>query len=241
MKKVAVVTGATGLVGSRLLSLPREASDYRRVIAMSRRPLGLVARKIELRPADFDRPGEALAGVEGTGAALDVFCCLGTTIKEAGSKSAFRRVDFDYVLALAKWAEAMNVRRFVVVSAIGADAASRVFYLRVKGEIEDALRRLQLPSLTILRPSLLDGERIESRLGERFALRASRPLGMLIPRKLRPVRAVDVAAAMLLAARASVPPSIVPSEDMHGAAERIDRHPSAAIKKMQLLRRASVA
>lgn len=108
-----------------------------------------------------------------------------------------------------------------MVSALGANAASAAFYNRVKGETEQALRALGLASLVILRPSLLDGERVERRAGERLALLVARPIRTLIPKALRPVRAADVAASMLLAARAEAPPAIVASAEMHGAAERI--------------------
>lgn len=187
MNGTAVAAGATGLVGSELLPLLCEASEYGRVIALARRPVALVHPKLAVRAADFERLADVLRDVHGARRPLDVFCSLGTTIAAAGSQAAFRRVDFDYVLALARWAKAAHARRFVVVSALGANAASAAFYNRVKGETEQALRALGLASLVILRPSLLDGERVERRAGERLALLVARPIRTLIPKDRKSV------------------------------------------------------
>jgi uncharacterized protein YbjT (DUF2867 family) len=111
-------------------------------------------------------------------------------------------------------------RRFIVVSALGADPGSRLFYNQVKGEVEQALQTLGLPSLTVLRPSLLDGRRTTTRPTERLTLLLTRPIRGLLPASIRPVRAGDVAATMLLAARADAPAELVMSAEMHGAARR---------------------
>jgi uncharacterized protein YbjT (DUF2867 family) len=137
-------------------------------------------------------------------AAEDAFCCLGTTIKKAGSQEAFRAVDHDAVLAFARAAKRAGVRRFLVVTALGADARSSVFYNRVKGEAEQALQALGFESLVILRPSLLLGDRAESRPGERAAIVASRVLGPLLrPFGSRPIEARTVARAMTALAQAA--------------------------------------
>jgi uncharacterized protein YbjT (DUF2867 family) len=134
-----------------------------------------------------------------------VFCALGTTMKKAGSEAAFRQVDYDYPLAAARAAAGAGARRYAIVTAVGADASSRVLYNRVKGELEDALRALPFPSgVRILRPSLLLGDREESRPGEAVAaalLRTTAPLfgGRLA--RYRAIRAEDVARALLSAAR----------------------------------------
>jgi uncharacterized protein YbjT (DUF2867 family) len=154
------------------------------------------------------------------GPALDVFCSLGTTIAKAGSKAAFRSIDFDAVLALAQWSRAAGARRFVLVSAMGANADSRVFYNSVKGEVELAVRREGPPSVVVLRPGLLDGARPEFRLGESVALSLIRPLKRLLPRSLQPVTAEDVAAAMLQAAASDKPPQQIDSAAIQGAASR---------------------
>jgi uncharacterized protein YbjT (DUF2867 family) len=132
----------------------------------------------------------------------EAFCCLGTTIKKAGSQEAFRAVDHDAVLAFAKAAKQAGTRSFLVVTALGADTRSRVFYNRVKGEVQEALKGVGFESLVILQPSLLLGERAESRPGERAAIVASRVLAPLLrPLASRPIEAHTVARAMLALAR----------------------------------------
>ncbi|MCU0951952.1 MAG: NAD(P)H-binding protein [Burkholderiaceae bacterium] len=219
--RCAVVAGATGLVGGRLLTRLMAAPDYLRVVALTRRPLPLHGAQLIVRPARFDALDETLHDAVLADPPVDVFCCLGTTMAAAGSREAFAAIDRDAVLALGRWAAARQARRMIVVSAVGADASSRVFYNRIKGEAEAGLQRLALSSLTLLRPSLLVGERRERRLGESLALAVSRPLRALLPRALQPVQADDVAAAMLAAARADAPPREIASAQMHGAAARV--------------------
>lgn len=216
--RAAVVAGASGLVGRELVARLLREPGYRRVVALSRRPLSLADAKLEVVDAAYDRLETVLHGVTTGDRPLDVFCCLGTTIRVAGSEAAFRRVDHDFVLALGEWARAAGAHRMVVISALGADAGSRVFYNRVKGETERDLAALGLASLVIVRPSLLAGERTESRIGERLALMATRPLRALLPAGVRPIAAVDVAQAMIDAALSASPPAVVDSAAMQGAA-----------------------
>ena len=134
----------------------------------------------------------------------DVFCCLGTTIKTAGSQQAFRKVDYDYVLALARAGRRAGAKQFLLVSAIGADPASRIFYSRVKGEVERDIRALPYRGVQILRPSFLMGERKESRLAERLGIPVARVLAPLLVgplRRYRPIHAADVARAMVRIAK----------------------------------------
>jgi len=215
----AVVAGPTGLVGSRLLAMLLREARYRRVVALSRRPLG-PEPKLEVVDADYDRLDRVLGGVTAADQPIDVFCCLGTTIGRAGSREAFRRVDHDYVLALGQWASGARAHRMITISAVGADPASRVFYNRVKGEAERDLAGLRLRSLVVVRPSLLAGQRDEFRLGERLALVATRPFRALIPAGMRPIAAADVARAMLDAALADAPPAVIDSAAMQGASSR---------------------
>ena len=217
-RRVAVVAGATGLVGSELVRRLLAEPSYR-VVALTRRPLALADPKLVQVAAEFERLSATLATVTAASTA-DVFCCLGTTIGAAGSEAAFRRVDHDFVLALGRWAAHVRARRMIVISALGADAASRVFYNRVKGETERDLAALGLPSLVIVRPSLLSGGRAEFRLGERIALTLATPLRKLIPARVRPIAAADVAQAMIDAARADRAPGVIESAAMQGAAER---------------------
>ena len=141
---------------------------------------------------DFDDLGRSAALF----AADAAFCALGTTIKHAGTRERFRAVDFGYPLAAARLARERGARHFLLVSALSASARSRVFYSRVKGELEDAVLALGYPAVTIVRPSLLVGAREEFRLFERVMA----PLGFILPRRYRPVRASAVAAALVQAA-----------------------------------------
>ena len=198
--KVALLAGATGLVGGALLDVLLEAADFSRVVVITRRPLAREHARLANRIVRFERLAEQLAGF----ACHTVFCCLGTTIREAGSKEAFRAVDFDLILALAHAARAWQAQRFVVISAVGADPHSKNFYLRTKGETEQALEQAGFTSLDILQPSVLLGARREMRPLE-LAARALAPLvNPLLVGKRRIYRGISsrtVAQAMLGAAR----------------------------------------
>lgn len=192
----ALIAGASGLVGRELLTQLLAAAEYDRVIALGRRPLALTHPKLVQVTADFS----ALEKVTADLRCDDAFCCLGTTIKTAGSREAFRAVDHAAVLALAWAAQRNGARRFFLVSSLGADAGSRVFYTRVKGETEEALQVLGFETLAIFRPSLLLGRRERPRLGERFmsaVLWLAEPLLIGRLRQYRPIEAGVVARAMM--------------------------------------------
>lgn len=146
--RVALLAGASGLVGGYVLDALLDAPDFSRVYAVTRRPLGREHPRLANRIVQFDKLETQLKGVT----CHVAFCSLGTTMKQAGSERAFRQVDFDYVLAFARAARVAQAQRFVVVSSAGANAQAKNFYLRVKGEIERALEGLQFPSLDILQP-----------------------------------------------------------------------------------------
>jgi len=220
--RIAVVAGASGLVGRELLRRLLREPTYARVVALTRRPLGLDHRLVEV-PARYNALDEVLSPAVSDGASLDAYCCLGTTLRTAGSESAFREVDFDFVVAFGRWATRHPARRLVVISALGADAKSRVFYNRVKGEMEDALRAMAPTTLVLVRPSLLDGERTEQRRGESLALTLTRPLRGLLPASIRPVQVNDVAQAMIDAALSTAEPAVLRSAALHGAAARAYR------------------
>ncbi len=170
-------------------------------------------------PARFDALDDVLAPLL-PHSPVDAYCCLGTTIRSAGSQQAFRRVDHDLVLAFARWAASVPVSRLVVVSALGADAKSRAFYNRVKGETEDDLRAVAGSSLVLLRPSLLDGPRTERRWGESLVLAMTRPVRTWLPASLRPVSVEDVAQSMITAALGDKPTAVLESAALQGAARR---------------------
>lgn len=213
-----LLAGATGLVGREMLRLALAARVD--VHALVRRPPSPSA----------DGPVPALANLHWLTVdytrlpelplATEAVCALGTTLAVAGSEAAFRAVDHDAVLAFARAARAAGVRRFGVVSALGADPASRQFYSRVKGETEQALRALEFPVLLIARPSLLSGDRDSlgqaDRPLERLGLWLTRPVARLLPSRVRPIPATVVARALLRALPASPPGvRVIDSAELH--------------------------
>jgi uncharacterized protein YbjT (DUF2867 family) len=181
-----LLAGATGLTGEHLLDRLLNEPTVSRVLAPSRRPLA--------KHAHLENPqGELLALLpQLTGKVDTAFCCLGSTIKQAGSQEAFRAVDHDLVIAFAERARALGARHLLVISALGADANSTVFYNKVKGQMEQALHAQDWPQLTIVRPSLLLGARQEFRLGERLAA----PFMRWLPGKYRGIEATVLARAL---------------------------------------------
>jgi uncharacterized protein YbjT (DUF2867 family) len=198
--KVALLAGASGLVGGFLLDALLREPDFSRIIAITRRPLAREDPRLANRVLLFDKLAAQLKGLT----CHTAFCSLGTTIRAAGSEQAFRRVDFDYVLELARVAKAAQAQRFVVVSAAAASADSRNFYLRTKGEMEEALVNMGFASLDILEPGFLLGWRREMRPLE-LAARVLMPLVnpfLFGPRVIyRGIPAQTVALAMVGAAR----------------------------------------
>jgi uncharacterized protein YbjT (DUF2867 family) len=204
-----LLCGATGLVGGECLRLLRADPAFSRVVVISRRPLppGIRDSGVEEHVVDFER----LHDYAEVFRVDQVICALGTTIKKAGSKERFRQVDFGYPLEIARMGIRQGSRHFLLVSSTGAKSRSPFFYLRVKGELEEALLALPYQSTTIVRPSLLVGERSEFRLGEELAKR----LGFLLPPGRRPIGASDVAAALVHAAKEDRPGTrIVESRDI---------------------------
>ena len=192
--RTALVAGSTGLVGREILRGLLADDSVVAVHALARRPLDARHPKLTTQVVDF-------AALPPLPSVDETYLALGTTIKVAGSQSAFRAVDFDANLAVAVAAQVAGARRLGLVSALGADPQSRVFYNRVKGELEAAIEGLGYEGLVIARPSLLVGDRSAlgqpARRGERIGLQLSRWLGPLIPDNVRPITARNVAAALL--------------------------------------------
>lgn len=194
-KRTVLLLGATGLVGGYLLNGLLNAEFCGRVITLTRSvvdPAGASA-KLDARLVDFERPETWRDQV----AADVVLCAMGTTMKKAGSRKAFRRVDFDYPLIAAQAARRQGCRHFLLVSAMGADPSARLFYNRVKGELEAAILTLEFDSVSIFRPSLLLGNRMEFRFGEAMGQALGLRLSCFIPKRYRPIHARAVAKAML--------------------------------------------
>lgn len=195
--RVALLAGATGLVGGHCLDRLLRAPEYGRVITLGRRPLARHDPRLEQHVVELDRLGTA--GFEFP-PATDVFCCLGTTMKRAGSEAAFRQVDFTYVVSLASLALGAGAEQFLLVSSLGASPKSRIFYSRVKGETEAAVTALPFEGRQIFRPSIFVGERNERRAGESLGVAVMRgtAFALIGPlRKYRPIAAATVAEAMV--------------------------------------------
>lgn len=198
--RVALLAGASGHVGRYVLDAALDAPDFGRVFAITRRPLGREHPRLANRIVQFDKLETQLKGLS----AHVAFCCLGTTLKQAGSEQAFRQVDVDYVLAFARASLAAGVRRFVVVTAAGADLQSKYFYMRVKAEVERALEKMQFESLDILQPGPILGFRSDLRLTDLAATLLMPLVNPVLTGARLPIRGIPartVAAAMLGAAR----------------------------------------
>jgi uncharacterized protein YbjT (DUF2867 family) len=216
--RTAWLAGATGLIGRELLARLQADARWQAVHVFGRRAVP-AGPKLRSHVVDFAALPNALPNAD------DLFVALGTTIKVAGSQAAFRAVDFDAVLAIARAGRAAGATRLAVVSALGADASARVFYNRVKGEMEAAVAGLGYASVTFAQPSLLAGDRKTlgqpERPGEVWATRLLAPVLGLVPKGIRPIAAHDVAAALVEAVAAGAPGvARLSSAAMQGAARR---------------------
>lgn len=196
MGKSALVPGATGVVGRELVRELCESPGYDEVEVWTRREIGFCHPKLRARIIDFEGISDIAPHKFD-----EIFCALGTTMKQAGSREAFLRVDVDYVYAAAKWGKAAGVRRFVLVSAPGASEGSPSFYLRAKGRIERRVSELGFDSLQIVRPPIILGERPDARPLERLAEAVFKLLPACVFGKFRPLSGASIARAMINAAR----------------------------------------
>jgi len=192
----ALIAGATGLVGRHILHYLLQDPEYSSVTILTRRSLGLSHPKLQEHIIDFKK-------LEGFGPVIQgnhIFCCLGTTIKQAGSQTDFRRIDYTYPLTLARIALKNHAHQFVLISALGANKNSKIFYNRTKGELEESIRELDFPGTLIFRPSLLLGKRTEFRPGEKlgeFFLTGLTPVLQGKLKKYRGIQAQTLAVAMV--------------------------------------------
>jgi len=215
----AIVVGATGLVGSYLIRLLCESEEYISVTALTRRKLEYKHEKLVERIVNFDELAESDFDF-----AQEVFCCLGTTIKKAGTKEQFEKVDVEYPLNVASLAKKRGIQHFIVISAMGANEKAFAYYSRVKGKLEKELIDLEMPRLSIVRPSLLVGDRKEFRLGEKageFALNVINPLLVGPMKKARSIEASQVALAMKVIA-------------LHGKKQKVCIYASEELATMQM-------
>ena len=196
--KTALVVGATGLIGKHLTIKLLTNNFYSKVKVLIRKPLNINHPNLEQIIFDFDSldPSKIIAD--------DIFCCLGTTMKQAGSKAAFYKVDFTYPFAIAKAALENGAKQYLIVTAMGADEKSIIYYNRVKGEIEKAISDLHYPTLLIFRPSMLLGEREEPRMGEKIGKILMKAINFIIPKRYKAIESEKVANAMLILAQKGI-------------------------------------
>lgn len=215
--RAAIVVGATGLTGRALVKQLCENEEYNSVTVIARRKLDFVHPKLEVKIREFDRLEES--DIE---FANELYCCLGTTIKKAGSKEAFEKVDFEYPLYIASLAKKRGVPHMLVITAMGANENSAFYYNRVKGKLEHDLIELNLQRLSIIRPSLLVGNRDEFRFGEKtgeVVLKIAKPFLVGPLKRSRAIEASQVAKAMIVIA-------------LHGKKQPVTTYPSQELAVM---------
>ncbi|MGN7476966.1 oxidoreductase [Solibacillus silvestris] len=215
----ALVVGATGLVGFALVKLLCDSDEYAAVNVISRRPLDFSHPKLVVKLREFDEIAD-----DDIEFAHEVFCCLGTTMKKAGSRQQFEKVDFEYPLTIAALAKNRGIGHFIVISAMGANEKSLAYYSRVKGKLEAELIQMDFPQLSIVRPSLITGERNEFRFGETVgakALKAINPLLIGPMKKARSIPAQQIAMAMKVIA-------------IHGKKQKLAVYLSDELMKMDM-------
>ena len=196
MGKTAVIAGATGLIGQELIKLLSKDNRYDKILALTRKAKASDLPKLEYVVVDFDHLPIYQEEMNGD----DAFCALGTTRQKAGSKEAFYKVDYTYIWEFGKIMAKNDTQSFTLVSSMGADKDSFFYYNEVKGKIEDAISQLDFEKITIVRPSLLLGDRTEERFGEGIAQTFSKLFNPIIPAKYEGIEASQVAKAMIKAA-----------------------------------------
>lgn len=200
--KTAAIIGATGLIGSNLVDLLLEDDYFSTVRIIVRRPQQKTDPKMEVKLVDFDDAESLKLALEGTDA---VFCCIGTTQKKVkGDKTLYRKIDFDIPVKAARFCKEAGCEKFIIVTSAGANSRSKTFYLKLKGEVEDALQTTGLRSIHIMQPGILLGDRKENRPGEKIGQAIMKLLSGLLGgslKKYRPIHAKTVASAMLEAAK----------------------------------------
>ncbi|TMI87429.1 MAG: oxidoreductase [Bacteroidetes bacterium] len=197
--KTATLIGATGLIGGELLNLVLKDDYFQTVRILIRRPFNLVHPRLEKKLVDFSDNDSLLVALDNSDV---VFCAVGTTQKKVkGDQAAYRKVDYDIPVHAGRFCKMVGCKIFVLVSSVGANSKSKNFYLKLKGEVEDEVETMGLESVHIMRPSMLLGERKESRPLEKIGQAMMKVLSFFLPSKYKPIKARDVAKAMLAASK----------------------------------------
>jgi len=211
--KTALIFGSTGLVGNTLLRRIVDNPHYRHIELFTRRNVRIKNLNVEVRQIDFDQLEESAELIKGD----DCFCCLGTTMHKAGTREAFRKVDFNMVVKIAGIASRNGVRTFIVISSLGANSSSSNFYLRTKGEMEEAIQKIPFEKICILRPSIITGKRSGFRLGENIGILFAKILSplMLGPlKKYKPIKTKVLVKAMMKLANTNQKKTIFESNEL---------------------------
>jgi uncharacterized protein YbjT (DUF2867 family) len=201
--KTAVLLGSSGLIGSHILDILLKDEQFSTIRVLVRRPLPFSHKKLQVKVIDFNDLAAFKAGVKGADA---VFCAVGTTNKKVeGDKVSYRKVDYDIPVNAARFCAETGCPQFLLVSSVGANSKGGNFYIKQKGEVEDMVKTISIPSVSIFRPSMLLGKRQESRPAEAVAQAMSKSLSFLFPSKYKPIAAEDVAKAMVAASKQDKP------------------------------------
>lgn len=199
MSTTATIIGSTGLIGSNLLELIAKDEYFNNIKVIVRRPLPVTNAKVQVHIIDFQNREEFKQAITGSDA---VFCAVGTTQKKVkGDKDAYRKVDYDIPVTAAELCAETGVKQFLLVSSIGANSKSNNFYLKLKGEVENAVRKMDILSVSVFRPSVLLGTHPEKRPGEKITQVFMKTFSFLTPSKYKPISANNVAKAMLAASK----------------------------------------
>lgn len=202
-EKTATIIGATGLIGSHLLELLQNDNSFHTINVLSRRPVTYNHRKVRVTVLDFSDIAKFKSGIAGSD---EVFCAVGTTQKKVkGDVEAYRRIDYDIPVHAAQYCAETGGSHFMLVSSVGANEKSNNFYLKLKGEVEETVKKFGIPSISIFRPSVLLGKRNEFRFGEYFAKILMTSFSFMIPSVYRPISAFNVARAMIAASKQNSP------------------------------------
>ncbi len=202
-EKIATIIGATGLVGGKVLELLLNDNYFNCIRLIVRKPFEYGNPSVNVEVIDFGDAESFKSAIAGSDA---LFCAVGTTRKKVkGDSAAYYRIDYDIPVNAAKFCAETGCQVFLLVSSVGADSRSKNFYLRLKGEVEDKLQEMKIDSVSVFRPSMLLGKRKEFRLAEEVAKTISTPLSVIFPSKYKPVKAEDVARAMIAASKRATP------------------------------------
>lgn len=215
MKKKAIILGATGLTGSHLLELLLEDPNYETVKVFTRRKLPNIHPKLEEHVIDLLE----LSNYSDKFTADVVFCCIGTTKAKTPNKVLYRAVDYGIPVEAAKLCKQNGINSFIVISALGANAKSKVFYNRLKGEMERDVLAQQIEHTQLLQPSLIVGDRDEKRMGEDLSKKIMKVIGFLIPARYKMIEGKTIAKAMVKMANEPAKETIVPSEKIKEIAD----------------------